>query len=466
MAAAFTTLVLTNGTVSANLVDSSNFQLLDGSWSPRVADEKVARTGGSPFEDVDENPLRINIMGSSGLVLLENLNKLRFLLNEANRWRRGEAVAPVVIQVLAQGSGLAAAQEAVVLGRPFDGRPMIELPDNFMDYLHTLLIEDVVLNFRRRGEWLATSESESSSASTNPAVLTASTFSRSAQLACPMDVTLDGLVSGFQKDIVVLMANAADKLGLLLAPSGSVTVPGSGTFNSGTDAGYLVHDTNVRKLVPNTVGEYGLFHNVTIDDGIRTAAAYLVLRNLSNNVSYVYWAEWRGLGDAVVTTRKRVIPANVSTDPIIVAVGPATIGDEIVSVEFFFVPSTTGTGADALHVNYATFIGLDDSSHVVALFDDFGSSSGTSAIELRILHKRLEGLRAEVNEGTVGNVDNRPLALGNATVFMTGDTFACLPFGVSEGSSHGYYVLTDNVPGAVDVAIDDVTRQDAWLTPR
>lgn len=467
MPAAYTTLEITDGTTTLDLVDGTNYALRDQSWSPVVANEKLSRAGGSMFEDVDENPIVIDILGSTGEVVLNNLHNLRALLNQAERWRRGEAVDPVVLNVLAQGSTLTADQQAVILGQQTGSRPLITLPPNFMDYLHTNIIEGAEINFRRRGEWLAATETETSSGSTNPAVLTASTFTRTADIACPMDIVISGFIADFRQKMVLPMTNAANKLALVMAPTHSITVPGSGTFNTGTDSGYLVAGTNVRKLVPNSLGEYTAGTNITMNSDIRTIAGYIVCRNLSNDVSYLVRVKYYGTGSTEVETRKRVIPAGVTTDPIILALGPATIGASITAFDLIFEPSSTGTSTDALHLNYTAFVGIDDSSHVIYL-DQFGENGGaTAAVKVQLLHGRLDKLRAEVNELNASDVViNRPLPRGNATVFMTGNTFACLPFGVTEDSPNGYYVLANQTPAAVSLAIEDVTRADAWLTPR
>lgn len=469
MPAAVTELKLTDGTVTADLVDFDNYSLAYKSWAPAVAQKKKSKAGGSPYRDVVEE-IELIVRGSTAAVALANLEKLTELLDQAYEWKRGAIVDPVVMQVLIQGSSLAAAQEAAVLG-PVDMDDVLQLPVTFNDMIHQFEIEGVTLRFLRRGELLGPTESESSSSSANPAILTASSFTDDLKVASPIDITIGGIYSNTNGggEMTTLLTNAADKLlAQNAASSSSITVPGSSTFATGTDAGYLPSG-DVRKLVPNSLGEHYLIHgNVwnSKNQNVRTFLTYLVCRNLSSTISYLVRVEWLGTGETSAVSRKRVIPAGKSTDPIIVPLQPVTLTSPGSSYQLVFEPSGTGGASEALHVNYTCVLGVDENGHAISI--DFGNEGGDAEVEWVLEHGRLDTLRPTSKvQYPSSTLLEYPTPRGNPAVYMKGQTVAALPFGVTAGASNGYYTLTEQVGAAsiISTQITDVTRQAATLSP-
>ena len=104
VACGYSTLKITDGTTTADLTDQTNYQLVDGGWAPSVAPLRKSTLGGSgPYEDVIEE-IVVNVHGTTAATCLANLAKLSQLLDQAERWSRGENISPVKLQCQPWGS--------------------------------------------------------------------------------------------------------------------------------------------------------------------------------------------------------------------------------------------------------------------------------------------------------------------------------------------------------------------------
>lgn len=146
-----TTLTITDGVTTLNLVDGDNY----------FCDPNAVQFGiGLPSDDLRAGPpnddgvttLRPMIRGGTANTttqVLENLRKLIDLLNQAARWSRGDRVAPVRLRCLPIGSNAVEPWETLILG--WSGRG-IELPDVLLDTVGRRYIPDVQLTLRHN-QW-------------------------------------------------------------------------------------------------------------------------------------------------------------------------------------------------------------------------------------------------------------------------------------------------------------------------
>ena len=156
--ASYSSLVLTNSDLTADLTDNTNYSLLQGSWSPSVAGDSPGAMGGRPYNRVTES-INVLVRGSSRTHALENLEKLVRLLKLAEQWRYDKAKnvgdTPAKLQYEPQGSA-EGAWSALVLGRTDPTRNYLTLPVSFNEELVLYEIEGVRLELLREGEWLGT----------------------------------------------------------------------------------------------------------------------------------------------------------------------------------------------------------------------------------------------------------------------------------------------------------------------
>lgn len=157
-AATYSTLTLTNGSLSAILTDATNYSLLVESWAPSVAGEKPGAMGGRPYNRVVES-VSLVVTGTSSANALENLEKLIRILKLGEQWRyakaKGVGDSPTTMSWEAQGSS-EGTWKSLVLGRPDPSRNYISLPVSFNEQLNLFQIEGVELEFLREGELLGT----------------------------------------------------------------------------------------------------------------------------------------------------------------------------------------------------------------------------------------------------------------------------------------------------------------------
>src|SRR3990170_3534484 len=97
-----TYLVITDGTTTVTIADgaggATNYKFAYGTWAPAVAPLRRSQLGGrGPYGDVIEE-MQLHITGSTVPNALANLATLAQLLDQAERWSRGENVSAVLIK--------------------------------------------------------------------------------------------------------------------------------------------------------------------------------------------------------------------------------------------------------------------------------------------------------------------------------------------------------------------------------
>ena len=205
--AAYTTITITDDTTTLTLTDGRNYALVDQGWAPGVAQLRISTLGGrGPYEDVVEQ-LTLNVLGETGVEALYNLGELSRMLDQAERWNRGELVAAVKLTYQPQGSVLTTALQCVILGRA--GGSAVSNSATFNDLLMCYEISNVQLAFVRRGLWLEAEETlAATSAAANPGIRTG-TFASVATIASPAKAVLTFPSDTDVNQYTVLWANNA-----------------------------------------------------------------------------------------------------------------------------------------------------------------------------------------------------------------------------------------------------------------
>lgn len=160
-------LKLTDGTTTLNLNDGTNYGVPYDEWSPAVASRRRGQLGGWQHNDVAET-IPLHVRGATGAAALANLVAVVELLDQAERWARGENVDAVRLQYKPHNSSLGDPIEAVVLGGPTNG--LLQLSPRMNDFAN-YEIPDLQLRLLRRGLWLSDAGGGTPDAPvTNPAV--------------------------------------------------------------------------------------------------------------------------------------------------------------------------------------------------------------------------------------------------------------------------------------------------------
>jgi hypothetical protein len=143
-------LLLTDGTTTIDLNDGLAYGVPYDQWRPAVGGLRDDALGGySPYTDVREE-IPLHVRGATPEQALERVAALAKLLDQAERWARGERVAAVQLWYSPTNSKLGGWLKAAVLGRGRGQGPMMlglsprvndagnyEIPGVTMDIRHT-----------------------------------------------------------------------------------------------------------------------------------------------------------------------------------------------------------------------------------------------------------------------------------------------------------------------------------------
>jgi hypothetical protein len=451
----YLTLKITDGTTTADLNDVLNYQLVEKGWAPTVAPLRRATLGGSgSYEDVAEE-IVVNVLGSSAGLCLANLAKLSQLLDQAERWWRGENVAAVRLQCQPLGSMLAAPLECVILGRVAQ-RPLLGLPMTFHDKLGIQIYEvpSVKLNFLRRGLWLEAAEEGEQmepAGMPNPAVVR-STFNTLAPIASPVKAVLNFLLDSTDiTQYLLLWANSAARI---------VYVEAEGMagyqFTAVDDTAKLARGTDVLRYTPtDLVSTSAGWLALTLPTTCRRVAIWAAVRNNSALATWNIRARLTsGTSNPTYYTPEGLIDT-ASQTPRIVFLGiiamPAR--PEFLNV---YVQASTLTGLPTLDIDYFTVLDITDEMAGAVLASLSGSGSAGTAITIDA--QPLTQPTAIVTKTVAAGVANMSY-LGDAFMAVTSDELA-MTYLATEAT---YWCAQSS--GAPDIFNLTATRWQAHTTP-
>lgn len=260
-------LALTDGTTTVTFMDgaggSTNYPLHRQTWAPQIAPLRRSPLGGrSPYEDVVEE-LVIGVRGASASAALANLATLAALLDQAERWSRGENVAVVTLKFCPKGALVGSAANpftAVVLGRAAgDQTAGVSLSGEWNAAAEHYFIPTVRVRLVRRGLWLHDTDTLASLGGVVPNgnIVSFISLPPGSGVASPLKLTFDNF--GYGKSASTRWHGAF----LLLAETDSVeplavinAEQGVGTaYTSVADSGRNARNTNVLRYTPTGTTE-------------------------------------------------------------------------------------------------------------------------------------------------------------------------------------------------------------------
>lgn len=470
MPAAYTILQSYNGASTRDWVDGVNYSLTAAGWSPQVSGLRSSPLGGrGPYEDVTEK-VGLNVLGTTGAIALANLAALVEDLMQAQRWRRGDDVAPVIFKVQPQGSTLTNPLQVVMMGPPPDEDPrnLLGLPLTFNDVLMVYEIGPVDVRFWRPGALLGDVQTSTTSASgSHPSVLSA-TFSAAVNLFSPLSVaisgftgSIDGAAAAVGSDVYLVVSDDADKIEVGEAEACSAVAPGLGTFNTSADS--RASGGSIRRLVPGTLGEYSLTKAVTLA-GTRNNA-YVILVAVRNNSSSIRYTTYAKIGNNIVYNRvsspQEVIEAT-NTRPQIIRYDPIVFDGAVTEVQLIFSPSATGSSAHQLDVDVFVITQVDEASRIIALYDINRQTTIAGSIEIN--DQALTRPMAQVVESASGVGDILLAYEGDPFLSSIGSEVAICMIGTTDTD---WRVINGTVGSGSAVSSQlSATRLPAYLVPQ
>jgi hypothetical protein len=366
MPAAYTTLELYDGTNTLDLVDSDNYQLVDGGWAPRVPRRRRGIVGNQYiYEDVVEE-LTINVRGATATAVHANLAALANILEIAEAWNSGALVDPVIFKVQPQGSDLTNPLQAVVVGGD-DSNEFLSLPVDYNDKLMVFEVSNVVLRFKRR-IFLGDEDSDTSSAATNPAIMTC-TMSENLPIPSPTRIEIDGwpnstmfLSPGY---LIITDNDQSSQFRLMGTRSG-----GSGSWSTVADTANDATGGNVNRLSSISAGTwYFATFAPYITSNLRTTAFHFFANVRVNHTSDISFRAYVTRGDGFLdfgSTRKIIIDRN-SGNPQIVYFGQLQAGEGWLAEFKLFLQANDFTGTPTFDIDYVALVPKHETTSIIRI---------------------------------------------------------------------------------------------------
>ena len=461
-----TTLSITSDSTSSevNFISAAaNYRIT--AWSPAVANPVAGDFGRSPYADAVEE-MEIVIGGSDPLA---NLELLKTLMDQSERFARGENVDFVKIQY--QPTSGSDVMQAIVLG-PDGDAPMIELPVNFVNSPVVTKIDPVILRFRRSGLWVGTNniEVETGTAANNPAVITSSGWSSETLLPAPLVFTTTGAENRnwIFWDSFMLFASgtsstqSANKIVLINAESLAIDV-----WTSVADSANNAVNTNVLRYTP--VGTSEALSNVadvsaSANANVRRWGVWASYRNNSGTTSWKvrFRLETAGRRDHTPIFH---VPAGTS-DPAWAYFGSVVLGGALTDVS---VAVQASAASGTFDIDTIVLHAMDDpaTSKAIAILQPEGVATATITEGDMVIHHQLDTSLTPI---IYTNSDiNQSLAYGgNPTLFMRGDFLSWVWLATGHaggGGTNDWRRINSNGTTVASVGFS-ATRYLPFLTPK
>lgn len=403
-------LAISDGVTTLTIADGAggqtSFPLQRGVWAPSVAPLRASVLGGrGPYEDVIEE-IELHITGADAATAYSNLQSLNRLLDQAERWARGDYVNAVLLRFAPQGSTVSsnsAPLRVPILGRaPGDtSHTPVTLPQTFGETGLTKFVLGVRLHIWRSGLWIdsAAESGVSSSGVQQPGIMTA-TFASSHTTSSPIVLTLNDLNNSNASSLtnsVLLATDAANKLQIIEAEAMTAT-----GYTSVADAANDARGGSHLRYTPTGTTFAASGVNTSIGSpstAWRQFTVFAAVRNNSGTTSFRVRAVFqRGSGGPSITTPERLIDVS-STQPRIFFVGTAVnieTGDGTGGYNRFWVEIAASAASGTLDIDYFALIATNDERSAVIELPSLNLTLLSPNDDLRVDPKELDLARPTV----------------------------------------------------------------------
>lgn len=456
----FDKLELSSGTTIINLLDSP-YSITQSGLDLGLATLRPGTLGGNgPYTDVDCT-IPINIIGACPANVYTALSDIWALLDQAQRFWKGENVNPVLITAQATGSTVAAVQ-ALILRRN-DADAPLGVPAIYETTRPNYAMQDVQLLFTRRGLWIGVTDTASSSATPAGNVFTITLPSHTVLSPVRLDMTVptkSTLASDTYAGPIFLTTNDSAKIAVVEAEtfgaSGVFTVvtPAAGERARGTQVlsgAITTTETNTSTIAtPSLLQQGGLF------------GAWAVMKGL---VAYQMRLQFFVSGPTFFTPFATFQPT-FGTVPQALFLGLFALPDDIGAQTYRLFAQASS--ADTLTIDYLVFMKIDQFSNVLTLatlqylLSVYANGTSLKFFVDPALRTKLtpRAARATNINTLISNADYR----GDATFMHAGTSLAGIILWTGgTGGSGNQYRLSDSA-GALYNMTMTAARDRAYLT--
>ena len=373
---------ITDGTTTLELTDTINYALV--SYAPGVPTRKRNELSGEgPYIDMP-NTITFHAMGCTAADAYAAVAAVQALLDQAQRWGDGEEVDAVLVVLQAQDSATSPL-EAVIKSAPLAGEPLVTLPATWIESYGKYVIENVTIQFVRRGLLhTGATASASSGSGANPTVLTATLTSATISSPMLLDLLFPTRAAGdLASGSYLLVANDTNEIQIYEAEALT-----SGPFTSVADAANSARGGSVLRYTPtDTLFNGSGGQDITsIWQYFQTFSIFAAVRNNSATTTWRIKVGFSNVSADILYTAEVAIDAS-STSPRIVPLGIMANwvgGQPRASTISIWVAASAAAGS--LDIDYIALLALNDEcSRAIgfgtAPFSIFGAG-GTVTLEL------------------------------------------------------------------------------------
>lgn len=462
--------VLTDGTTTITFADgaggTTNWGMVRATWAPAVAGRRRSLLGGAGvYEDVVEG-FRVNVRGSTAAAAMANLAALVALLQQAERWARGEDVAAVLFKYAPQGSEVASTSNpfrAVVRGPVGSSGAAggVALPVTFADVGMLYEISDVSVSFIRAGLWTLDAESAVLAASGVQPNKATTTFASAATIESPVRVRVSGFGhdSADQASSTLLLAERAADIQFVEGEGGSPQ--GGASYSVVADSANRARGGSVGRLTPAAADtEYTVAY--LIGGGNLTRERADVWACVRSNVarSWRIRAETRdpeGRSNGYGPVRETA----AVTTPQIVYLGSIYSARKDHAAVWLTMSIASLSGSPTLDVDYVVALGMHDTTNrAISLLVD-GTVDTVDYLEVTPRHETHPAPHAAAVDTAVLNTSYPLGRMGDAYLATRGTTLTA----VWLATRSNYWTWTV-AAGTVPSLTVSATRYVGYLAPQ
>lgn len=446
-------LKISDGTTTIDFASSTSGYSVTR-WNPAVAKRRDNLLGGrAPYEDtIEEMELTIHAADA-----MTKLKTLQGLLEQSQRWARGEPVSAVLLHY--QPESTSTEYKATILGA--GNGDMVQLPRNFLMTPVIDYIDPVTIRFRRLGLWLGASVTATSSSAEHPTTLTIN-LTTSVPFDSPVLLKLASAARSDRGAVpsFILMVSGADTTEaakrLVVVEAEALGVP----------SGYTTSTDTTNKARGGAVLRYTPVNTSWLDTGIlsvysssdnnaRRWGVFLNYRNNSTAAGYQVRMRMDNVYTPVLT-----VPEGTS-NPTWAYLGSTARAIPLQTLELFVKASAASGSID---FDSVVLLAMDSeaTARVVApVQNEFATIAVYPPEPVYIDHQLLSKPSAKVwvNVG-IGTAQGYR---GDATLMMRGAAVACAWLGSNETTST-YWRVTDTA-GTVISSAFTATRLEGRLSP-
>lgn len=388
------------GTSTITIADGSDgstyYRLAYGKWAPRIARLRTDTLGGrGPYTDETEEMI-LNIHGATAADAYAKLQTLIQVIDQVKRWKRGETGATAVVLKYSPANATISSAASPLQATLLDGD--LVLPGDFN--AGDPVIVGIRLTVKRLGEWLHTTDTHASAATTNGDVASIA-MTGALNWPGPTKIQVSGIVSqvqGIEMRHYLALADAVN--GITIFNAENAATGADAQWSAVADAAAYARNTNVLRFTPDDTAEHesaeiniALAGANAMPDGLM--AIYACVRNNSSTATFRVRVRCSSLLYTSVYTSPKVIGA-IST--------PQWVCLGLISAEQWnkaYINIAASEADESLDIDTLVFVSQAVNTAVLSFTLSNGAGAPVSGDTLEIDHRLLTAIAPKITTTAV-----------------------------------------------------------------